>query len=485
MDRTNLPRRKFIKGALATSAGFIFLPCNLNSRDFFTMANERIKSLSDVDRLSEALRRKILNSKAEVSAKGTTYYVSNRGNDSNDGRSPERPWSTLAKVSNAEFEDGDAVLFERGGLWRGSLITKGGVAYSSWGEGRKPKIYGSRKNYSVKEKWSETSTQNVYVFDEAVENDVGILVFNDGQAHSFKKVVGIDGFSGSLGELENDLEIYHCVNDKKIYLYSGSGNPADRFSSIEFCQRDHIVRTRGNNILIDNLCIKYGGAHGIGSGAITGLTVTNCEFGWIGGSIQEGTTRYGNDVEIWGSCRDYFVDHCHIYQVYDAGVTHQWKHDTSTQTTIMENVTYSNNLVEYCIYSFEYFLGAPNSEKDIMRNILIKDNICRNAGYGWGWQRPDKMAMHIQGWRHINAAENFVITGNIFDRSRDSIIFIGAREQAHLPKLPQNVYFQNRGGNFGFYGMQHERHRLIFDEGLKQLLVEKGIDEDPTLFFVD
>ena len=79
----------------------------------------------------------------------------------------------------------------------------------------------------MKGKWLETGIPNVYVYDEALKNDAGVLVFNEGEAHSIKKVIGIDGFSGTASELKNDLEMYHDVNDKRIYLYSNDGNPAD------------------------------------------------------------------------------------------------------------------------------------------------------------------------------------------------------------------------------------------------------------------
>jgi hypothetical protein len=465
----------------------LFFPineCGKNKPDNVTDANFKVRSCSDVDKLASVLKDKILHSSSKISAQGTCYYVSKSGNDSNDGKSPGKAWATLSRVSDANLSSGDAVFFERNGLWRGSLTAKEGVSYSAYGEGEKPKIFGSLQNYSIKEKWLKTETPNVYVYDQVLENDAGLLVFNNGEAHSYKKVIGIDGFSGAIGELKNDLDMYHNITDKRIYLYSDKGNPADRYSSVEFCLKDHIIKIRGNKVLIDNLCIKYGGAHGISSGSRNGLKVTNCEMGWIGGSIQHNTTRYGNAIEIYGGCNDYYVDHCYIYQVYDAGITHQYKDPTSSATKVMENVTYSNNLIEYCIYSIEYFLNQPKSEKDLMKNILIKDNICRFAGYGWGWQRPNKRSMHIQSWKSINPAENFIITGNIFDRSKDDLIYIAAAKEAHLPEIKNNIYIQNKGGKFGMVNGNYDQHYL-FDLNIENLLKQKGIDKNPTIIFCD
>lgn len=440
-------------------------------------------SIADINTQAAALKNEILNSKTELSVTGDSYYVSNSGNDSNSGRSPEKAWKTLSKVSETEYSNGDAVFFERGGTWRGQLVAKGGVKYSAYGEGAKPKIYGSPQNYSVKGKWLETGIPNVFVYDEALNSDAGVLVFNEGEAHSIKKVKGFYGFQGTASELKNDLEMYHDSSEKRIYLYSAGGNPAERFSSIEFCLWGHIVKTEGNDIHIDNLCIKYGGSHGIGSGTISGLKVTNCEFGWIGGSLQPGhVTRYGNAIEIWGGCKDCYVDHCYIYQVYDAGITHQWKNSTSTEPVIMENITYSKNLIEYCTYSIEYFL-QPNSDNDLMKNVTIENNICRFAGYGWGWQRHDKNAMHIQSWQNKNPAENFTVINNIFDRSRDRLIFIGAEKEASLPTMNNNIYIQYRGEKFGFYGTNLENDEHLFNSDIKEIIIEEGIDKNPTVIF--
>ncbi|MDD5604273.1 MAG: prolyl oligopeptidase family serine peptidase [Eubacteriales bacterium] len=448
--------------------------------------------LSEIDAKAEKLRQEILVGEAVFAVTGTTYYVSNSGDDLNDGKSAEKAWATLERVNNAQLEQGDAVLFERGGTWRGNMNARAGVTYSAYGKGAKPCLIGSLMNYSVSGDWKETGTENVYKYDKPVADDAGLIVFNGGEAYTYKKVIGIDAFTGSPDELQNDLEMYHDLGEKRIYLYSSEGNPAERYSSIEFCLKQHIIKVLGDNVNIGNLCLKYGGAHGISSGARTGLTVRYCEMAWIGGSLQKpqeagSTTRYGNAVEIYGACRDYMVDHCYIYQIYDAGVTHQLKSATSSSAKIMENVTYSSNLFEYCIYSIEYFLDQPNSPDDIMKNILFKDNICRFAGYGFGWQRPNKVARHIQGgWLNTNRkypAENFVVEGNIFDRSRDVLISVAAQEKQHLPLMRDNVYIQDAGGLFGYYGTDYQKY-FNYDENAVQLIHSYIKDEGAEVAYV-
>lgn len=82
---------------------------------------------------------------------GTAYYVSNKGNDGNDGRSPETAWATLDRVNEAPLQYGDAVFFERGGVWRNTTVeTKEGVTYSAYGEGAKPRICASPETEEIR-----------------------------------------------------------------------------------------------------------------------------------------------------------------------------------------------------------------------------------------------------------------------------------------------------------------------------------------------
>ena len=163
---------------------------------------------------------------------------------------------------------------------------------------------------------------------------------------------------------------------------------------------------------------------------VKGLHVTNCEIGWIGGNIQSysGTdpnypegkrgsvTRYGNGIEIYGGCDDYLVKNNYIYEVYDAGASHQ---ATTYRKLVMQNISYEGNLIEKCVYGIEYFLDQKEGGMEsYMKNLVIKDNIIRLSGYGWGQQRhnTDTPAL-VKGWSYTNTASEYTIHDNIFDRS--------------------------------------------------------------------
>ena len=48
---------------------------------------------------------------------GMTYYVSNSGNDDQDGTTPETAWATVEKVNEQVFQPGDQILFKAGDVW--------------------------------------------------------------------------------------------------------------------------------------------------------------------------------------------------------------------------------------------------------------------------------------------------------------------------------------------------------------------------------
>ncbi len=52
---------------------------------------------------------------------GTTYYVSNTGDDSNPGTSALTPWKSIAKVNSFGLKSGDTVLLSSSGIWHEEL----------------------------------------------------------------------------------------------------------------------------------------------------------------------------------------------------------------------------------------------------------------------------------------------------------------------------------------------------------------------------
>lgn len=72
----------------------------------------------------------------------TTYYISNAGNDANNGTSQSTPFQTIDKVNTVTLVAGDQVLFRRGDTFYGTINMDKGFYYNAYGTGANPIIDG-------------------------------------------------------------------------------------------------------------------------------------------------------------------------------------------------------------------------------------------------------------------------------------------------------------------------------------------------------
>ncbi len=484
------------------------------------------------ERMAKERRERILAAADEIVVSGTHYYVSHEGDDANDGLTPQSAWRTLSRVNEASLQPGDGVFFRRGDLFRGMIRAVGGVTYAAYGSGEKPRLYGWDRDLADRDLWTLVDEKtHIWKYNEPIL-DVGTLIFDEGAAWCRKLIPSYIGGRfvcrddesrdfDMRSEMTQNLDLYweytarmteqpskgECfpipVVDEQsygvLYIRCDRGNPGDVFDSIEALPRRCMLRIgQQDNVRIDNLCIRYVGHHAVSAGGhVRGLHVTNCEIGWIGGTIQHyfgtdpnypkgrrGTvTRFGNAIEIYGGCEDYRVENCYIYQCYDAGITHQIT--TGGRTINMSRIRYLNNLVEKCVYSIEYFLDMNGGDtQSLMSDIRIEDNILRLAGYGWGQQRHNTdTPAHIKGWSYINRARDFFIGRNVFDRSAYRMLHLVAKERESCPVLAQNVYLQHDGYMLGQYGgcENGEPEILRFDEHASEIICDAWQDEGATV----
>lgn len=366
------------------------------------------------------------------------YFDSVNGDDGVWINSESKPYKSLSKLNSKSFSSGSTVYIKRGSVYRGQLVTQENVTYTAYGEGNAPLFLGSDDAHN--NNWQLTGYSNVWVYNQSIEDDIGNIIFNDGERWGYKQIAGVNGFSGSLSDLDSDLEFYHNT-DGKVYLYSVT-NPYSRFSSIELAKKvasssnkdiQHLIVLK-SGVTIDGFCLKYCGNHAIQGTTVNNIIIKNCEIGWIGGSILSGTTRYGNAIEFWDNCSNIQILNNRMYQIYDTGVTLQ-----CTEARIFSNVTVTGNTIDYCTFSFEYYLPEGGKFKD----ITVSGNTFSYAGYGWGEQRPDKeYTAHINSWNfYANPSENFTFTNNIFNGSTKTV-FIADSSAVNNVTLSGNTYKQ-------------------------------------------
>lgn len=344
---------------------------------------------------ADALRAKILNAantEETYKIKGTRYYVSENGNDENDGLSPETAIKSLDRIEKLPLKDGDAILFERGSIFRFNrqIEIVDGITYGCYGQGVKPALYGSPENFAQNKNWKEVKP-NIwqinfdYNFASGCVLDYGMLV-------GVQKHTGIDAF-------EDNGDYCHDYDNKIFYLYCDEGNPSDVYESIEIMPTFYLMFMHGSeNVVVDNICFKYCSGFAISAPDVKGnITITNCEFGYIGGlwtNINDKCLRFGNAVEFWAGIPDLCIQNILVknnwfYQTYDSALTWQGNYFG----TIYKDITYSENLFEYNNADIEFF----DRDDCVLENFVMENNIMRFTSMGWGSRPNDGAYRGIEG----------------------------------------------------------------------------------------
>ena len=225
---------------------------------------------------------------------GTSYYISNSGNDANTGLSHVQAWKTINKLNSETFAAGDSILFERGGLWNTSFrIPSSGnaenqITISNYGEGKLPRLYGSKimDSYTSHPLLSnvyycnDTINNNPHVYINPSRSDLGSIWFNVNDTIEWGD--GITNYKTDISLLAANYD-WTWQNDT-IYFYSENINDID---SIYATKLQDVVIVDKDYITIDGLDVCYYGFRGIGSTDYpekyrTNIIIRNCHIAYSG-----------------------------------------------------------------------------------------------------------------------------------------------------------------------------------------------------------
>lgn len=375
---------------------------------------------------------------------GRAFYVSNDGNDANDGQTELTAWQTLTKVQSSSFEPEDCIVFNRGDTFRGSLYrdAESGsvglpITFGCYGTGAKPKILGS-KDLSLTGDW-EVHAGNVWKTTATLgilQDDISNLVFNN-EATCGVKVIAL---------VDVDTQGYFFYNraDNLVYIYSAS-NPATYYTHIEACghydiNQALIMINNCDYVTVECLDVRYSSAAGIEfKNAENGIIQYN-EVSWIGGEYLDpdvDATRLGNGLSVTLNSSNIIIRYNKVSQCFDAGISPQgWG------TYTLQNISIYYNIVNYCHYSYEVWAGATGTHI----NTNFYNNTCVNAGYGWGTsmlQRPDADLgnnCHVMIWTTVGTVTNCNIKNNIFSIARERGLIIGFTASPLKFLMDNNIY---------------------------------------------
>ncbi len=528
MLRGNSLMKKLLSIALVALILLSAVPLSVSAVDYLPLtSNVEEEILSGAEALIAKIEN-MPNNTYTPSGSGKTYYVSNSGKSTNSGTSQNSPISfdkfmELISSTNS-VAVGSVFLFKRGDTFRlnGTELKPkivGGLTFSAYGEGAKPKFMNSIAAEG-EENWELTSTPNVWKYvgefsDQLdYQKDIGNIVFNGGEGWGIKVVrknaseaIRVDlgkvfnGYEAFMSggdpaddtglkfsafrhntpftdqsNLSNNLEYYHNYDDSTLYLYFNKGNPGKMFDSIELVLRGNMIyigSSEAQNYTIDNLAFVNTGSHGVSFNKSQNCTVKNCTFEWIGGSIQHPERyanssgdchiRYGNAVQNWDSCTNFTVDHCYATQIYDCGFTSQYNNN-STVTVLMDGISITNTVTSYSNSGPEVWLTNTLREgydnyKWSVKNLDVSQSYVLYGGYGWGHQRYNKDSNFFYGGLqndYVTTYENCNYHDNYFFKARHTGI---------KARYAKSAGTANGGHNF---------NNNVFVMGEGQTLVQTG-----------
>ncbi len=147
-----------------------------------------------------------------------TFYVSARGNDAADGRTPQTAWRTFANVGNSgKVSSGAFVLAEAGDVWNEAVkAPANNVSFSVYGQGAKPKIIAPSGQYAFDNQWHQHTLLEGWDLTSADRKDaqMGIVIIS-GDSYIVRNIAvhGADPrlmfAEGNHGLIENS-EFYDC-----------------------------------------------------------------------------------------------------------------------------------------------------------------------------------------------------------------------------------------------------------------------------------
>lgn len=184
-----------------------------------------------------------------------TFYVSNAGNDANNGLTQMTTWRTLSKVTSFILLPGDTVLLRRGDMWREQLILQESgtasqrIVIGAYGQGARPIINAA----NIKTGWTQFNT-NVWSNTSTGVVSRRAMVIVD--TTIYRRV-------NSIAELTpNTYWINTAPTPDSVYIY---GNPTGKV--VQMSQRDNGIYTNQSTILkyctIQDIEVRYASGHGI------------------------------------------------------------------------------------------------------------------------------------------------------------------------------------------------------------------------------
>ena len=371
---------------------------------------------------------------------GTAYYVSNDGDDNNDGLTPETAWQSVSKLlqeldqrEGCVLKPGDAIFLRRGDIFRLPWclsVSLDNITISAYGEGEKPILTSSSENGAGAEKWElvyeDDTGKKIWKFYRDMR-DTSMVVLNNGEVISSRvyEFYTEDGYISCTDSgwwmhedlanpdtgvklldrllpleesMTEDLNLisrpvrsdpdstYGESGVGPLYLRCDRGNPGQLYNSVEFAEFDvtSIIWLSSSDVVFDNISFCCNGnswmkgSHPMPWWEIENTLIQNCEFAYGGGCA----TYYGSTPE---GTRTVEAQGDGVY-------------------TIVKNTTVRNNYFHDSmggIVSYEWPMDDPNTSGGyfhVLNNVITNTGGLRMDSTSYSLQNLDS---HIIRGNHI------------------------------------------------------------------------------------
>ncbi len=419
----------------------------------------------------------ILNSRIDVvkadtweqgrSYTGNAWYISSlTGNDANGGTSPDDALASVlglkALTQSGKLRAGDAVLFERGGVYHLNdyeILGLDGVTYAAYGEGSKPLISGSAEGMADPDRWelyAETPDGGkIWRFDTELHSVVG--VFFDGDTRwgtmclpGWNGETYFDASDGSAWTVETgmteDLSFFSEMPMQgldvtagfirqqmygPLYLRCDAGNPGEVFTTIDVIQDINAIGfgdapgNIGSGGAVVDLAFKYCTIPIVcglnGDSNAVGTLVENCEISFCGGSINVYNDTDGlpslSGGAVLASGNGHTVRNCYIHDVDNKVFVIV---ANSPEWLPSDHLTFEGNIIERCGAALRICNYVEQALPDsVYKDIRFENNTVISTGYGWYAHklfRTNALSQlsSFETEQYVNRNDGIYISGNTF-----------------------------------------------------------------------
>ncbi|MBQ7573627.1 MAG: right-handed parallel beta-helix repeat-containing protein [Clostridia bacterium] len=397
-----------------------------------------------------------------VSVYATNYYVSNSGNDTNAGTTPESAWRTIEKINHRTLLPGDSVLFECGGVWSGCLWVKGSgtklapIKIDSYGSGSKPCINGSGNNAAV------------YLYNQEYITVSGLEITNTG-TETWK--YGVYVSANDCGEL-NGIKLKNLTVHDVTGMYSGQYTREDTNEALDnHWNGGIVVMARGNATAT----------------RFKGLSITGCEVYDVS---RTGILCYSNyntafDKKVNGMSQNLNVIDNTVHDIAGDGILIAGDYGG----VVNNNIAYDTNMMSYNGISSAnvgiwglHCTGTTFSENE--------SYLCHttNDGFGFDIDGDNDNVTFEYNYSHDNDGgfillvnhntHNAVVRYNISQNDgHQSIAVASPVTNTALLDMTASVY------NNTIYSKVSQRHRLI--NVSQSSVVPKRLEIYNNIFYID